>query len=517
MPTALETLMIAASTEPDPSYDPFDEAVERHLFTAMGADPAGTAAFLRSLPSSRTGTHPRRRLLLSLAAAIDHPDIPVDDAIDALTVIVRTVERPSAVDLVVLALARMRCARGFGRVDEAAEIAGEIRTVLRAVSDSVPSRDLMPFAWWSVAVSDFGAGRVEGVLEALAEARRWAGLGSTPHPMLPHIYDSQALTLALIGRIEDAGRCRRRSAEAVASVAHLGRAVVDAGRAADALRAVGSLQRDDAERLLRRLTETVPTTSPARWLVTHVESRISLYWSAPARRRAVDDLRIELLNVGRRSQIVSAAGLVLRADLADLLLSLRDYAGARDALAPALDLAGPHPLILPTAVRLAILTGDRRGAVTLLGQECDETRSGRLGIVHPAAMAALRLLVVGTDPALPAADGDVHDALTELADAVAAHGAIEALLDLPTELRTALDRLGIDSAEVPPTPFGVIRRALTRSERTVVEALPRAETNADLAAVLHLSPHTVKNHLASAYRKLGVSNRRDAVRALATL
>ncbi|MET0750869.1 MAG: LuxR C-terminal-related transcriptional regulator, partial [Solirubrobacterales bacterium] len=37
-------------------------------------------------------------------------------------------------------------------------------------------------------------------------------------------------------------------------------------------------------------------------------------------------------------------------------------------------------------------------------------------------------------------------------------------------------------------------------------------TNREIAAVLFLSPHTVKEHASALYRKLGVKNRAEAAR-----
>lgn len=52
---------------------------------------------------------------------------------------------------------------------------------------------------------------------------------------------------------------------------------------------------------------------------------------------------------------------------------------------------------------------------------------------------------------------------------------------------------------------------LTASERRVLAALAEHERVADLASALMLSPNTVKTHLSSLYRKLGVSSRREAI------
>lgn len=54
---------------------------------------------------------------------------------------------------------------------------------------------------------------------------------------------------------------------------------------------------------------------------------------------------------------------------------------------------------------------------------------------------------------------------------------------------------------------------LSPREREVVSHISRGETNAEIAKVLYLSPHTVKEHTSAIYRKLGVRNRAQAVKA----
>ena len=51
---------------------------------------------------------------------------------------------------------------------------------------------------------------------------------------------------------------------------------------------------------------------------------------------------------------------------------------------------------------------------------------------------------------------------------------------------------------------------LTKREREIVALICRGAGDAEISAELKLSPHTVRNHVASLYRKLGV-NRRSAV------
>jgi DNA-binding NarL/FixJ family response regulator len=52
---------------------------------------------------------------------------------------------------------------------------------------------------------------------------------------------------------------------------------------------------------------------------------------------------------------------------------------------------------------------------------------------------------------------------------------------------------------------------LSERERSVLELMASGSTNPEIAAELHLSKHTVKEHTSSLYRKLGVRNRTEAV------
>ena len=52
---------------------------------------------------------------------------------------------------------------------------------------------------------------------------------------------------------------------------------------------------------------------------------------------------------------------------------------------------------------------------------------------------------------------------------------------------------------------------LTSREQEVLELVATGATNREIAAQLHLSPHTVKEHASALYRKLDARNRADAV------
>jgi DNA-binding NarL/FixJ family response regulator len=53
--------------------------------------------------------------------------------------------------------------------------------------------------------------------------------------------------------------------------------------------------------------------------------------------------------------------------------------------------------------------------------------------------------------------------------------------------------------------------ALTERETAVLQLIATGATNREIAAELHLSPHTVKEHASALYRKLSARNRADAV------
>jgi two-component system response regulator DesR len=52
---------------------------------------------------------------------------------------------------------------------------------------------------------------------------------------------------------------------------------------------------------------------------------------------------------------------------------------------------------------------------------------------------------------------------------------------------------------------------LSPREREVLELIAGGSTNREIAAALHLSPHTIKEHTSSLYRKLKAKNRAEAV------
>jgi ATP/maltotriose-dependent transcriptional regulator MalT len=69
----------------------------------------------------------------------------------------------------------------------------------------------------------------------------------------------------------------------------------------------------------------------------------------------------------------------------------------------------------------------------------------------------------------------------------------------------------IEVLDIIRTAEPVSTEALTERERVVLHYLPTLMSNAEIAAEMVVSVNTVKTHLKSIYRKLGVERRRDAL------
>ncbi len=242
---------------------------------------------------------------------------------------------------------------------------------------------------------------------------------------------------------------------------------------------------------------------------------------------------------------------------AKVLLADGDPGAARAALARLREGPASAELVRAAAVaeaETAARAGDLGQARALLGAAGDDgpgpaelalARAGLLlaegdfGAARDAAAACLdgTLTVHERTRALLAA-AVAHRRLGQMAQAAAQVGEALGLAEPEGAYRVFLDGgLAVRSAVtvlVPPTSryAGFLGRvqerfdgcgprlpgaagragvALTDSERAVLAFLPSHMTNEEISEALFLSVNTVKTHLRSAYRKLGVRSRRDAI------
>jgi DNA-binding NarL/FixJ family response regulator len=191
----------------------------------------------------------------------------------------------------------------------------------------------------------------------------------------------------------------------------------------------------------------------------------------------------------------------------------------------------------------------RSGLVTMLQAEPDievvaQTSTGRMGVrlareLSPAVilmdlripdldgMQATRAIVADNPAArviaLTVASGEedvaaavlagacgylVKDTpLDEVLAAIRAAAAGDSWLS-PRAATALLDRMRRDHVEPSSEPS--LTTNLSRRELEVLRLVARGLGNAEIAAELHISPRTAKNHLSSVLSKLGVSNRVQA-------
>jgi len=218
---------------------------------------------------------------------------------------------------------------------------------------------------------------------------------------------------------------------------------------------------------------------------------------------------------------------------ADIALRDGDHNRARLALAQAeragQDAANLDSGLLLARARVLLAEGDNRGALTVVrpclepaaGEACRVSPHDRVCALVAGAVAARRLgqaelasdqltsaLALAEPEGMyrPFLDGGAaaRSALTVLIRPVSQGAAFAARILQRYELVPAGPGRGPGQSAAAPVP-------LTSSELAVLRFLPSHMTNQEIADALFLSINTVKTHLRSVYRKLGVRTRRQAI------
>jgi len=156
-------------------------------------------------------------------------------------------------------------------------------------------------------------------------------------------------------------------------------------------------------------------------------------------------------------------------------------------------------------------------ALDLVGPLLDDPQTTEVQVVEAwlvTALAADRLRL----------DAAALSSIGRALDAAAPESLLRPFYTMGAGLDTLLDRhrrlvgshaalvaglLSLPGGPAPDPP--PVHGALTDRELTVLSLLPTLMSNAEIAHELYVSINTVKAHLKSLYRKLGVSNRREAV------
>jgi LuxR family transcriptional regulator, maltose regulon positive regulatory protein len=279
---------------------------------------------------------------------------------------------------------------------------------------------------------------------------------------------------------------------------------------------------DDLARAHAHLAESVvEETADPTVLASVTALNAALSYDAPAgpsaAHRAEDASTMHDLVVGLPGREVNPA-LVVHAALGDVRMSLEMQRVPRVHEVTTLlrDRFGPCGEADLVQAILAEATGKRAEARALLARM---TR-GPMNLIVPLVEADVLVLAA----TLAHADDDAFGA-TDLArrglDVAARLHGLRPLVDsyggFHDLLREGVGRWGRHEALVArvldyagaPAPASSI--ALTARQLEVLRELPTLNTVEEIAAALFVSVNTVKTHLSSLYRKLGVTSRRDAV------
>lgn len=269
----------------------------------------------------------------------------------------------------------------------------------------------------------------------------------------------------------------------------------DAPPAAAAAEAVMALDRLEVEQAETWLASADGLESTEGWaVVPFLHARLALFrgsWQAAA-------LRLRATCVAHHDGLWSSgfSARLLHAARRYLALASRDAGTVERMLPGALirsaDSTEPD---IDHALRL-LSTGDTTGARRVLTALIDDVHTP----LRETLSAQIVLLATGDD--VPSATA-IRDAARQT---IISEHLPAVLTELPAEL------VGADLRALLPAPRRVIALpALTPRERVMLAHLAGGESIRGIAAAEHISQNTVKTHLRTLYRKLGVTTRREAV------
>jgi LuxR family maltose regulon positive regulatory protein len=295
------------------------------------------------------------------------------------------------------------------------------------------------------------------------------------------------------------------------------------------------LARDEtatARRLLDQCAETAGGhghAGPVIWSLAVVyRTKLALYENDHgAARRLLTRLHYQNLNpASGQGQLASAASMGKMLAILDAQIALIEGnpAGARLALDRA---NGESADSLLTSAKIMLAEGNSRAALgnaetCLAGSAAEPTLRDQVSALVLAAVAHRRL-------------GQTDQAADQLGYALALaepHREYRPFLDGGSAARSALAVLIRPASQGAATAARILQRfdtrparpadtqvsaPLTGSELAVLRFLPTHMTNQEIAEALFLSINTVKTHLRSVYRKLGVTTRRQAISTSARL
>lgn len=486
----------------DESWDDLAPLVDHSFFALSVTDPDVVHDLWQHVPESWLDEHPRYLMSAAIARSGKLGYIAVHA--DARRRFERWVEQtphPETRDLLGVLTTRMRQAHAAGQFLRAAQLADEAERLIHTTTETIGFDDVLPSVLLLNGIAFLLTGHLRRAHECFSESWRWS-THVMPHPIAPIAAEHLALCLALMHEFSEArhwlGLARKET-----PTRHVPSSRYPlTGLLAEGLIAIEHADNEAAGRVLDAIGCRVSDTG-FWWLEVHLRARAALHRGVAG--PAILFVERELSSHARLAGPESAAGMLLRADLADLYQLVGNLPASHRILEHT-GLPAEHPLLATSRARLSLLEGNPRAALERLTREA--ARDTEAGASLHTRWAVLRASALG-QMGSPAAE----TAIREAAELIRFRSAPSAPGEADPATRRAIQEL----LRTPPTlsllayPYGRSSR-LTARENDVLGLLSADATLPEIAAGMHVSINTLKSHLRSLYRKLGVTTREEAVR-----
>jgi DNA-binding CsgD family transcriptional regulator len=169
-----------------------------------------------------------------------------------------------------------------------------------------------------------------------------------------------------------------------------------------------------------------------------------------------------------------------------------------------------------SALENGLVVADRNGRIVWLDQHARSRINGDLQHLELSQPPADGIPCVISSVELPSRDREKVCVLRE-ADTEAETGhnliaAVEAILsDSSWFTRTFVDKIKAWRQASRPAANSSDLAILTHREREILALICQGKSDAEMSKALNLSQNTVRNHVASLYRKIGVNRRSAAI------